>query len=220
MFKATSRLAPYYLLRFYLKIFFSSYKSALDGIYFIALALLTFYIANTTGKFDSHIVASLIYTLTLLGIILTLSDLVGQDRNRGALEFIYLSGINLYWLVITKIVISMATALMLVISSFGFALVIFNIEPMFMVQIFISFLMILPSITVVILFVNIISANYSVRIVQYLLSLPLLIPLIITGVNSADNSAYWHISLGLNMIYLPIFTFFCRQILELAIIER
>ena len=215
--RVISKYSAFYLLIFYIKILFSNCGLIFKGLYF---AVVTTVLAHLiSSDHSSAMIIFQVLMITLTNVIITFNSTVCEDQRDGFLDLIYLSGINLYWYILIKLFIGLIVTLILTILTLILLAIALQIDLALLKQVFIAIITILPPIASVLLFVNIIADTYASKVMQYVLSIPLIVPLIITCVLSIDDSQYLPISIGLNFIYLPVFIYLNRKMLEHTIIS-
>ncbi len=213
MLKNLSKHSVFYLFGFYLKILFNDIASIFSPIYFAGLLLIIFQIAVGPHKITADTIVGITLSTVVLSIVMSADRLIQKDKKDGMLEMIYLSGITPYGFIMVKLVLFTLMALLIAISVLATASIMFAVRYEFFLGMIIPVLMLLPIVSAVILFISLITLGFPNKLVQYILSLPLMVPALIFSANAISDGVYIMLMLALNFIYLPLFIFFSRVVL-------
>lgn len=215
--KNLSKYSVLHLGALHFKILFSSVAGLLSPIYFAALMLIIFQIAVGAHRINADIIIGITLSAVILSLIMASDQLMQRDRKDGMLELFYLSGINPYWLLAVKLFLFILMSAFIAIAVLMAASVMFSVNYEFFISIITPVLMMLPIVSVVILFISLITLGFPNKLVQYTLSLPLIVPALIFCAYAVNDKAYLMLLLGLNFIFVPLFLFFSRLVLKHSI---
>lgn len=219
MLKNLSKYSSFHLFAFHFRVLFSSIAELISPIYFATLMLLIFQIAVGAHRINADIIIGILLTAVVLSLIMAADQLMQRDKKDGMLELIYLSGLNTYWLLVIKLLLFILMAAVIAFTMLVIASIMFAVSYDFFLSLIIPTLMMLPITAVVILFISLITLGFPNKLVQYLLSLPLIIPALICCSHAMVDDAYIALLLGLNFIYVPLFLFFSKAVLGYSILR-
>jgi heme exporter protein B len=202
---------------FYLKILFNDLTSILSPIYFAILLLITFQIAVGPHKIDIDTTLGITFSAIILSIIMSADKLIQKDKKDGMLEMIYISGLSPYWFIITKLILFALVALFIAIAVLIATSLMFSIRYEFFLEMVWPVIVLIPTVSVIVLFISLITLGFPSKLAQYILSLPLILPALIFSAGAISNPTYFALAIGLNFIYVPMFIVFSRMILGLVV---
>lgn len=204
------------LLKFQLKGVFSSISDLMSPIYFSLLSIVLFSICIGPYKISETVVIGITFAILCLSILFFSSNLLGLGKSDGLLQSIYLSGVKLEIIVLTKLCSLMICTYIVSIVNIGLAFILLRFEEQTMALLLINMLVFVPAISVVLLFVNFISILLPNKIVQFLLAMPMLVPCMILATKGVEEHTYTLMMLGANFIYLPLFVYGSTKLLPHA----
>lgn len=217
MLKNLSKYSILHLGAMHFKILFSSVAEMLSPIYFATLMLIIFQIAVGAHRINADIIIGITLSAVILSLIMAADQLMQRDKKDGMLELVYLSGINPYWLLIIKLLLFTLMAATIALAILVVASIMFSVNYEFFISIITPTLLMIPIVSVVILFISLITLGFPNKLVQYTLSLPLIVPALIFCAYAANDRVYLMLLLGLNFIFVPLFLFFSRLVLSYSI---
>lgn len=203
------------LVLFYIKGCVRRSSAMAEGLCMALMMLSIFYISSNELFISEGVSTGILVSCLIVMLASISSSTVSWYKDSGVLRYIILSGIDRYVLIL-----SLKSVLLLINAIAGLAVLVivyFMIPMLDAVKFFYIYLMNLPAIVLIFLFVAIISCSDKGSIMHYILSAPLLVPNIICICGGMHDISYIKLAIGIQMIYVPVLLLVCKYAIRFAV---
>ncbi len=201
------------LTKFFAQSIFFSSKDVISLIYGSLLTLFIFFMISPQSQNIQTILAITINTMIFFSYIV-INLVLNKPLKDGWLKVLYTSGIRHFsvYLVQIAIITIINFCAMLIMTICG-SLIACGIIDLQLIK---ACALIAPIMSVILLLISMLTCANTCAIMQYILSIPLLLPVIICGCGSLEYKYFDYILIGINMVYIPLFfmlSCFCIKVI-------
>jgi ABC-type transport system involved in cytochrome c biogenesis permease component len=191
---------------FFFKSIIKSCSGLVQAIYaaVLMLMILVFSLPNECLG-SSGVLLGSVLNITVLSSYFLLDIAVHKPMREGWLRALYTSGLERFYVILPQFIVLTLCMILLSAIILTASIIMIPRDGYDVALLLATLSLTAPLFASILLLIGLITAGGRYMVMQYILSVPLILPVIICACGSIEYSYFYTILLGMNMVYLPIF---------------
>jgi hypothetical protein len=177
----------------------------MSAFYVAFLMLLVFAITSSPFIQDTGLLMGYVMNITILSSHFFLDVILHKPIREGWLQAVYLSGVGKANIIVPQFLLLTFSVAVLGYAAAVCSTLLLESQYSHLWRILVAISYSSPIIAVILLVVGMVTAGSNHKVLQYILSLPLMVPVLLCACGSLEHEYYYSIMLGMNMVYIPLF---------------